>query len=98
MNLTQAFIDKYQHLLGDEAEAFLTALTQEEVKKFLASSSKDTKQENVVEENKVSETEGSSNIAEEETNTPTTEQPQETSAEPVSTQGMAGTYSGSAAL
>jgi hypothetical protein len=88
-----------------EVESWLQSLnkeykpmTQEEVKKFLASSSKDTKQESVVEENKVSETEGSSNIAEEETNTPTTEQPQETSAEPVSTQGMAGTYSGSAAL
>lgn len=33
MNLPQAFIDKYQHLLGDEAETFLTALTQEEVQK-----------------------------------------------------------------
>ena len=33
MNLPQAFIDKYQHLLGDEADAFLTALNQEEVQK-----------------------------------------------------------------
>ena len=33
MNLPQAFIDKYQYLRGDEAEAFLTALTQEEVQK-----------------------------------------------------------------
>ena len=33
MNLPQAFIDKYQHLLGEEAHAFLTALTQEEVQK-----------------------------------------------------------------
>jgi len=88
-----------------EVESWLQSLnkeykpmTQEEVKKFLATSSKDVKQENVVEENPVSETEGSSNIAEEETNTPTIEQPQKTTAEPVSTQGMAGTYSGSAAL
>ncbi len=88
-----------------EVESWLQSLnkeykpmTQEEVKEFLGSSSKDTKQDTVVEENTVSETEGSSNIPEEETNAPSVEPPQETTAEPVTTQGMAGTYSGSAAL
>lgn len=33
MNLPQAFINKYQHILGDEAEAFLTSLNQEDVQK-----------------------------------------------------------------
>ena len=88
-----------------EVESWLQSLnkeykpmTQEEVKEFLGSSSKDTKQDTVVEENTVSETEGSSNIPEEETNAPSVEPPQETTAEPVTTQGIAGNYSGTATL
>jgi len=88
-----------------EVESWLQSLnkkyepmTQAEAIDFLSNSSKDTKQEIVVEEKTVTEAGGDSNTDGEEMNSPTGEQPQETNAEPVTTQGIAGNYSGTATL
>lgn len=88
-----------------EVESWLQSLnkkyepmTQAEAIDFLSNSSKNTMQDNVIEEKTVTESKDSQNIAEEETITPSVEQPEETNAEPVTTQGLAGTYSGSAVL
>ncbi len=87
-----------------EVESWLQSLnkenkqmTQEEVKEFLSSSSKNPAQEQIVEEEEITEEKNDANQAKGETETTDAEVPQETTSSE-KTQTMAGNYSGSATL